>query len=347
MKDKKYIASKNEPLIEIFQKISVVAVVVTYGERRYFLEKTISALINQNIEKIIIVQNGIHWDIEKTINIAQKKTIKILRKKNNTGSAGGYRYGLKYAQKIGAEYIWLIDDDNIPEKDCLYNLKINLKEYYKKTQKNLVMVAAMRKSTKKQLETSQKNLKYDAFLNFHIKDIPEKILRKIFKVTKHKQTFCEQELFMAPYSGLLFHSSILDRIGLPKKEFLLYGDDGEFTLRHTDNGGHIYVISNAIISDAQESWNSPSRQKNSLAIWLTQGDDFRAYYYARNQTWIEYNIRRKNSIVFFINLITYFSFLFIYALFLFRFKRFRLLLYAVFDGLNSRLGESIKFKIPD
>ena len=37
----------------------------------------------------------------------------------NTGGAGGFSHGLERAVESGADLAWLMDDDGLPEPDCL------------------------------------------------------------------------------------------------------------------------------------------------------------------------------------------------------------------------------------
>ena len=40
----------------------------------------------------------------------------------NTGGAGGFNHGLAWAMDHGADLVWLMDDDGLPEPDCLGTL---------------------------------------------------------------------------------------------------------------------------------------------------------------------------------------------------------------------------------
>ena len=40
----------------------------------------------------------------------------------NTGGAGGFHDGLAWAMERGADLVWLMDDDGLPDPDCLGRL---------------------------------------------------------------------------------------------------------------------------------------------------------------------------------------------------------------------------------
>src|SRR5690606_14606843 len=41
---------------------------------------------------------------------------------DNLGPAGGFHYGLKHFIESDCDYVWLMDDDVIPDKTCLQEL---------------------------------------------------------------------------------------------------------------------------------------------------------------------------------------------------------------------------------
>ena len=40
---------------------------------------------------------------------------------DNLGGAGGFHAGFKIAEKYDYSHLWIMDDDFIPQKDCLEN----------------------------------------------------------------------------------------------------------------------------------------------------------------------------------------------------------------------------------
>ena len=106
-----------------WEKMKVIAVVVTYN-RKKLLKECIGALINQNLElyKIIIVNNASTdgtTEYFQSEHIFKDEKIKIINLTKNTGGAGGFEVGTRAAYAAGADYIWLMDDDAEPVKDCL------------------------------------------------------------------------------------------------------------------------------------------------------------------------------------------------------------------------------------
>ena len=97
------------------------AVTVTYGDRAKYLTQVIASLIDQGVDTIVIVSNG-----SESNSLAQIRElthihscIALLDLGENTGSANGFSKGIAYAYDHGADFIWLLDDDNKPEKGAL------------------------------------------------------------------------------------------------------------------------------------------------------------------------------------------------------------------------------------
>jgi len=90
-------------------------------------------------------------------------------------------------------------------------------------------------------------------------------------------------LEIAPWKGTLFKADVLRKVGLPEKEYFMYGEDIEYSLRLHKNGYSIYWIPT---SKAFER-----RQEKSSGMLLgrevqTYPDAFRLYYAFRNQVQI-------------------------------------------------------------
>ena len=104
----------------------VIAVVVTYN-RHSDLSKCIEALRNQSqkLDAILVVNNG-SSDYTSVWLDQQTDIINIYQ--DNSGSAGGYYTGIKWAYENGYNQIWCMDDDGYPAKDALEKLLQNTSE---------------------------------------------------------------------------------------------------------------------------------------------------------------------------------------------------------------------------
>ncbi|ACH82343.1 MULTISPECIES: glycosyltransferase [Acidithiobacillus] len=322
----------------------VTVVTVTYGERRHFLEPMLRATLAQGVERIILVNNGTNWDVAGLATEIDRTRIELVQSSKNMGSAAGFSTGISKALEQGAEMIWLLDDDNRATEG---SLKVLLGAYAKlrethpheefaalafrpEHQADVTMGASQRRV----------NPRRSSFLGFHIFDIPHKFWRRTPLGKRRPNQALPKiiRLDTAIYSGLLFHRRLVDRIGLPRTDFVLYGDDNEFTYRITRYGGGTYLITGALLEDMESSWNVKRRHSNSFSGLLKGEGDFRAYYGMRNGAFFDTYCKDHNPMMYAINLRFYLAILFLFSRIYNRHERYRLLSQAVKDGLAKRLG---------
>lgn len=104
----------------------VFAVVVTYKRSRV-LEECLNAVLKSSTYKIE------HLHI--IVNDKERSTLEVIKKFSledpsrisfqifdNVGPAGGFYYGLKKFRNSDCDFVWLMDDDIIPEPGCLHSL---------------------------------------------------------------------------------------------------------------------------------------------------------------------------------------------------------------------------------
>ena len=98
----------------------VVAVVVTY-RRRELLERCVDAIEGQTRppDLTLVIDNG---GIAREVLGADRPGVEIVEPGENLGPAGGYALGFAQALARDADAIWTVDDDVVPEPDCLERL---------------------------------------------------------------------------------------------------------------------------------------------------------------------------------------------------------------------------------
>ncbi len=94
---------------------TVVAVVVTY-RRPDELAKSLDALASQSRQPdhLIVVDND-HDDRVRELVAGQPLPTTYLGSRRNLGGAGGFALGMLHALSLGADWIWLADDDGRPQ----------------------------------------------------------------------------------------------------------------------------------------------------------------------------------------------------------------------------------------
>ena len=98
----------------------VVAVVVTYNRRDLLLESLAAVLGAEPApDAVIVVDNASTDGTADDGPRAASPPCGWPRLQRNTGGAGGFAYGLALALADGADLVWLMDDDTVPEPGAL------------------------------------------------------------------------------------------------------------------------------------------------------------------------------------------------------------------------------------
>jgi len=339
-------------------KVSIV--IVTYGQRLQYLNQVIQKLLMQtySVFEIIIVDNNSSDMTKQYLRDLTKsyKQIKIINLMENTGSAYGFKAGLnKIFNDSECDYIWLLDDDNMPELTAL-EILISIIDIYS-IKNELIALQSLRivfdfynkiangGDVKKLL--GRKN----SFLVFHFLDLPSKIYYKFKKnnitdlQNKSKLNYFP-ELPYSPYGGLLLHRDILNIIGLPNEQFFLYSDDHEFTHRIISNQGKILLIPHSKIIDIDQSWHGKQKFLPVAIRCNNNKDLFRIYYANRNKIYFQKLNLVDNYLIFYFNFVFYTIHVLISGIgyfictgeikYLYAMKNYIL---AIKDGLRGQLGK--------
>jgi len=324
-------------------------VTVTYGDRFHYIQSLIESAFIEGVDKIIIVNNCSDDNSTKLLNALNNPKIKLITLSSNTGSANGFKQGMIEAQKDpSCDFIWLVDDDNMPSANSLTNLK---KQWEKEDLNDLTKICLLsyrqdRKNFKEAIQFNNPSLMLgfkNSFRGFHVINPIYSFIKRIrtlnFKKNLEKTTGI---VSVAPYSGMFFHKSLLTKIGMPDSKFFVYADDYDFSYRITKNKGYIKLVLNSIIIDNERSWHLSKKKKWNSSLFECDQPG-RIYYGLRNCVYFESNNRVNNKILYYANMTIYLFLLKILSLLQNNPCRYKLILGATKDGLNNRLGTKDNF----
>ena len=329
--------------------MKICSVIVTYGDRFHLLKQVINACFKEGVDKVIVVDNASTKSSKKQLQEFEKQNknkLKVIYLDKNTGSAGGYKRGLEEAYKCKeCEFIWLLDDDNEPQKNSLKILKEfwnKLDEEDKEEKIALLSYRPDRIQYKEAIMTNNPNLvlgRKNSFLGFHIFDLPKKVVRLMkrkfgIKTFKEYENIKTGKVAVAPYGGMFFNKKIIDKVGYPREEFFVYADDHEWSYRITKNGGEIFLVLDSELKDIDKSWNIAS----SVIESFDKGSNFRIYYSTRNRIFFEKQNLITNKIIYFINMWLYKKRL---QLLMKNKDNFKVFKKAMNDGLKNKLGRTL------
>ena len=205
---------------------STLALIVTYN-RLSDLKICVEAVRMQTCKDfdILVVNNG---SIDGTKEwLAQQADI-ITINQNNLGGAGGFYAGMKYMYDCGYEWLVMMDDDGIPDKNEFVELISAHQEVSVQEGKEVILNA---------LVADKDNKDYTAFLWARGSERTNKILE------------LQSEVFfndIHPFNGTLVKRTVIQKIGMIKKEMFIWGDEKEYMARAIHNGIGLYTIPTAI-----------------------------------------------------------------------------------------------------
>ena len=102
------------------KKSTIAAVVVTYN-RLELLRQCVEALRAQTTACDILIMDNASTD--GTANwLTSQPDLHYRNTGSNLGGAGGFNYGMRWAVEAGYDYVWVMDDDTLPQPDALEKL---------------------------------------------------------------------------------------------------------------------------------------------------------------------------------------------------------------------------------
>jgi len=235
----------------------VWAVVVTH-RRLELLRACLDALGAQRRapEHVLVVDNASGDGTVEAVR-AEHPEVEVLGLPTNEGGAGGFHEGLGRAVAGGAEWVWLMDDDTIPQPDALQAL-LDAPGRLPADEPTPVLLASRAVWDEGALHPMNAP-------GFE-RDSPERVVRSARVGLMPIRT--------ATFVSLLVHRDAVARHGLPHKHFFIWSDDIEYTarvLRH-DRG---YVVPTSVVHH---------RTKTPYTAVSSTGGRF--YYHVRNSLYM-------------------------------------------------------------
>lgn len=213
--------------------MNIVAVVVTYN-RKILLKECIDAILNQTkpITKLIIIDNNSTdgtYEMLENENYLNNNKVFCKRLEKNIGGAGGFHEGIKEAIKHQADWVWIMDDDTIPNTDCLEKILV-----------------AKEKTNNKKVSFFASSIygEHGEFMNVPNVDtsVGENGYQNWYEFLTEKMV----KINTATFVSLLINGEAIRNFGLPCKQYFIWGDDTEYTMRLTKYYGPAYIVGDSI-----------------------------------------------------------------------------------------------------
>lgn len=205
----------------------VVAVVVTWN-REQLLERILREVDagTRRPDLVVVVDNASTDGTPRLLEgLAEElqTPIDVLRLERNTGGAGGFKAGLERALAQGADLLWLMDDDGQPPADCLTTLLAYVDRY------DFLGPAVVAEDDPRRL-CFPIRIPGSATVVHDLADVEAAAVDGVL------------EEVVIPFNGVLLTRALVERIGLPREEFFIWGDDVEYLWRARRAGARVATI---------------------------------------------------------------------------------------------------------
>lgn len=240
-------------------EIKLLVLIITYN-RLALLKECIQAVLSQtwNSFDILVIDNHSTdgtWEYLQALE--GKDSISFLRLGQNTGGSGGFHIGIREALRRGYSHIWLMDDDTVPDSHAAERL-----------------LSADRLLGKYGFLVSLPIWKDGSLCKMNL-PLPGQFRREKGRILQEGLLPVRKATFVS----MLLKAEIVREVGLPIKEFFIWGDDQEYTERISKKYKCYLVLSSVV----------QHKTKNNLGsdISTDSPERIERYFYAyRNELYI-------------------------------------------------------------
>ena len=207
---------------------AITTVIVTHNRKKLLIEG-LTKHCGQTLQpaRLLIVDNASTdgtREVLATEGWLDRPGVELLALPENTGGAGGFAAGLKYAIESGAEWVWMMDDDAEPHPDALEKLLSRQLSPH-----NIYGSVAVAGNLLAWPMVPEQGKPQDTI--YQIDALPD-----------------ELSVQFVPFLGILIHAAMVRRIGLPDVGFFLAADDVEYCLRARRLGAKVNLIGSSRIT---------------------------------------------------------------------------------------------------
>lgn len=201
---------------------NICVVIVTYN-RIQDLKTTLKKYEEQTLKpsSLIVVDNasrdGTYEFVEEWKNNAGTFKRIVIHSEKNCGGAGGFSIGITEAMKSECDFIFLSDDDAIPDTDALEKL---IECYQRLDQKDSIAALCTRVNDQFGISYVHRSKVKKGLLS--IRRIPT-------KSSDYRAPFFDVDLLT--FVGAMLKKETVKKIGLPLAEYFIHEDDAEYSTR--------------------------------------------------------------------------------------------------------------------
>lgn len=252
----------------------IYAVVLSY-KRKGLLKRCLDGINAQTrrCDAVIVVDNASNDGTEEMLLESGIDNLKVYVLSHNTGASGGFSAGFRIAYQQGADFVWMMDDDVIPEPDALEKLL----------------------EADDQLRARREPFSY-LISRAHTED---GLLTNVPRIDERTNAIAYENwpalldigvipVRPATFVSILVPRASLQQHGLPLASMFMWGDDTEFTLRISkDVPGYLVAASKVLhlrrVSGAIDILREVDPKRVALHRHLVRNELFVARKYFRKR----------------------------------------------------------------
>lgn len=262
--------------------------ILGYGDRCPSAQALQLLAANSCVENLLIFWNQPGANVKRTLDelIEIIPGITIAVSQDNLGSAGGYARIMEiFRDKYLTPYLLLLDDDLQLAPNCIENLIAAAGNDSVVLGESLLLANRPGIPELADLINNGNGIpspRPGCCVGFHFLNL-YKPLRTVARQLDDTGFF---RLDVAPWGGLLIPRAALPRLGLPREDFFLYAEDTELTYRFTQNGGQIFLVPNAEITDTEPAWNTVGGNISNLRRRVLLLPKIKVFHEVRNRNYM-------------------------------------------------------------
>jgi GT2 family glycosyltransferase len=286
---------------------NVVVVLVTH-DRPQLLMESLAALRAQSRRPrtVIVVDNA---SADETRSVLATADVEVVRSETNLGGAGGFALGMRRALERGADWLWLMDDDAIPQPGALEALQ----EHLQGLPDDAAVVCSC-------------VMEFGAIATTHRREF-DGLLGYERALPRSAYTAQALPVDTASFVGFMVSAAAVRCVGLPRPEFFLSYDDTEYSLRLGRQGYSLWLVPSSVILH--------KRHREGRLGACSFGE--KHYYNVRNRIAVKRSYCRA-SLLGGVGGALFGMALWLYTPGRFARGRWRMLIGAIGDGFAGRLG---------
>ena len=187
-----------------------VTVIIPNYNGLKFMEPCFAALERQNYRDfdILVVDNASTDGTAQALKQMPSPRLFYRNTGENLGGAGGFHFGMRWAVEEGYDYVWIMDDDSLPQPRALAELWA---------------------------AHEQLNGEYGWLSSRCLWTDGELCPMNVQRVTPYKDLAEPVQKLapvqMASFVSLFLKASVIETVGLPLRQFFIWTDDWEYTRR--------------------------------------------------------------------------------------------------------------------